>query len=285
MKTPRIAGPFGSVGTIRTAAVVLPYASGMLTFSQIPPGEPLAVSATLFVTYRRCPQQALGRLRGAYAPPTRATFRGALAHRLFARHIVDGPIADHDLAIVCRQETGANLNGQLAAVGLRPSQFNAVVEEVSDLYRRFAALPLDGVDQVEVSFEDDVSDDVALRGRIDAVFADAQGSRIVDWKTGNDLGDDVDAQLGFYALAWMKRTGSLPAAIEALSISTGERKVATPTADDAASIEDEVARMVTELRRAMVDGDDLERSAGPHCRWCPLLEGCAEGAAAVAVLD
>jgi hypothetical protein len=43
--------------------------------------------------------------------------------------------------------------------------------------------------------------------------------------------------------------------------------------------------MVDVLRTAFGSGNDLERRAGPHCRWCPLLDQCTEGAAAVAVLD
>jgi len=256
----------------------------VLTLDQIPDGEPLAVSATLFVTFRRCPQQALARLQGVYPPPTRATFKGALAHRLFARHIAEGPIADEDLESVCRQETGANLNGQLTAVGLRPSQFRAIVDEVRGLYERFRVLPLDGVAEAEVSFEDPVGQGVVLRGRIDAIFRDGDGERIVDWKTGADLGDDVDAQLGFYALAWAKRVGHLPAATEAVSLQTGERKVAVPGAANVSEVENEVALMVNELRRAMDRGIELERTAGPHCRWCPLLDSCSEGASAIALL-
>jgi hypothetical protein len=42
--------------------------------------------------------------------------------------------------------------------------------------------------------------------------------------------------------------------------------------------------MVDTLRAAFATGDDLERRAGPHCRWCPLLEGCTEGSAAMQVL-
>ena len=39
-----------------------------------------------------------------------------------------------------------------------------------------------------------------------------------------------------------------------------------------------------ELRRAFDTGDDLERRAGPYCDWCPLLDGCDEGASAIALL-
>ena len=79
----------------------------MIRFPETAPGDPLPVSATLFVTYRACPQQALGRLRGAYPEDSVASFKGSLAHRIFARHLVSGPIPDGDLPQVCREEIGA----------------------------------------------------------------------------------------------------------------------------------------------------------------------------------
>ena len=257
----------------------------MLTLDQVPEGEAFGVSATLFVTYLRCPQQALARLQGVYGRPSRASFKGALAHRIIARHIDHGAIDPDEFSMVCRQETGANLNAQLADVGLRPSEFSAVVEEVAELYERFASLPLDGLEASELSFEDTVSEGVTLRGRIDAVFEGPDGTRIVDWKTGAHLGEDVAAQLGFYALAWSKRTGVPPATTEAMSLVTGEKLVHEPTADDMARREHEVATMIGVLRAAMGAGRELDRTAGPHCRWCPLLESCTEGSAATAILD
>jgi len=241
------------------------------------------VSATLYTTYQRCPQQALARVLGVYPEPSVASFRGALAHRLFARHLSVGPIPDDDLPSACREETGANLNGQLAAIGLKPSEFRNIVSEVSELYRRFSVVPMDDIVDAEVSFEDEVGDGIVLRGRIDAVFRDHAGVRIVDWKTGANLGDDVAAQLTFYAMAWEKRTGERPATLEALSLKTGERWSLQPSQADVTTVEEAVVSMVVVLRRAIAAGSELERTAGPHCRWCPVLPDCSEGASAVAI--
>ncbi|MGI9528225.1 MAG: RecB family exonuclease [Acidimicrobiia bacterium] len=259
----------------------------MTTLSQVPEGESLGVSATLFVTYRRCPQQALARLHGVYPEPSVASFKGALAHRLIARHLEDGPIDEAELPLVCRKETGANLNGQMAAIGLKPSEFGAVVSEVSDIYARFVSHPLadEGPVAAEVSFANEVSDGITLKGRIDAVYGSGQDARIVDWKTGANLGDDVDTQLAFYALAWKYQTGSVPKATEAISLATGERVAAAPTDADVEAVEHDVATMVAQLRTAMASSTELERVAGPYCRWCPLLDDCTEGAAAVSLLD
>lgn len=257
----------------------------MPTLDAVPTGDDIAVSATLFMTWRRCPQQALARLRGIYPPPSRAAFKGALVHRLISRHLEDGPIDRAEFEEVCRRETGANLNVQPGQAGLTPSGFRAVVAEAAELYERFTALPIDQVTATEVSFEVEAARGITLRGRIDAVFEGADGSRIVDWKTGRDLGEEVDAQLGFYALAWKLDRGDLPAGIDAVSISTGERRVADPSREAIDAVEEEVGTMVAELRQALAADRDIARTAGPHCRWCPILDGCAEGSSALELLD
>ena len=250
----------------------------------VPPGEPISVSATLLMTYRRCPQQALGRVRGVYQPPSRASFKGLLAHRVFARHLTEGPIARDDLALVCRQETGSHLNLQLSDVGLRPSEFQKVVAEIGDLYDRFTEVDVVGFEQAEVPFEVETAGDVTLKGRIDALFRTDDGLRISDWKTGADL-DDADAQLAFYAMAWERHSGSPPHIAEAVSLATGERRTVEPSPESVAVIEEEVAAMVAAIRAAASSGGDLERIAGPYCRWCPLLDDCEDGRSALELLD
>jgi hypothetical protein len=260
----------------------------VIQFPETAPGEPLAVSATLFVTYRACPQQALGRLRGAFPPDSVASFKGSLAHRIFARHLVSGPIPERDLPQVCREEIGApegHLNMRLGPLQLgRPSRLAPVLAEVGDLYARFKRFPSDGFRSAEVDLETDVGGGVTLRGRVDAVFDDESGEpSIVDWKTGSWL-EDSEPQLAFYSLVWALEHGALPVSAEAVSVQTGERTGIEPTVDQAEETAREVAAMVDTLRTAFTTGNDLERRAGPHCRWCPLLEGCTEGSAAMQVL-
>ncbi|GGP61218.1 ATP-dependent DNA helicase [Saccharothrix coeruleofusca] len=65
---------------------------------------------------------------------------------------------------------------------------------------------------VEVSFEAEV-DGVAVRGRMDAVFADPDGGwTVVDWKTGRVPDEDrlpaLSVQLAAYRLAWAALSGS-----------------------------------------------------------------------------
>ena len=260
----------------------------MIRFPDTEPGASIGVSATLYMTYRACPQQALGRLLGQYPPDSIASFRGSLAHRLFARHLVHGPIPDADVTRACREEIGAtdgHLNMKLGPLELnRPSRLAPVIAQVGDLYARFKRFPTDGFRAAEVTLEFDAGSGVVLRGRVDAIFEDEAGTpTIIDWKTGSWL-DDAEPQLAFYSMVWALETGDLPARAEAVSVQTGERTAITPTVENAERTAHDVAEMVDAFRAAFATGEDLERRAGPHCRWCPLLDTCAEGAAAVEIL-
>ncbi len=253
------------------------------SFRRIPPGEEFPVSATLFITYLKCPQQALARLQGVYPPTTTQMFRGNLAHRIFARHLGDGPIAPDEFTDVCRQEAGTHLGGSMASLSLKPSEFRAITAEIELLYGRFKSLPTEGFIGAEVDVGSEPVGGISMRGRVDAVYIDGDDVRIVDWKTGSYL-DDAEPQLAFYAMAWKLANGSLPATLEALSLKTGERRVTRPTDEDTARTEALVAAMITALRLAMADRSEMPRTAGPHCRWCPLLEECREGTSALNIL-
>lgn len=256
----------------------------VIDFPDVAPGEPLVVSATLFVTYRRCADQALGRLRGLYPPESRASFKGGLAHRIFARHLTQGDIGSADFEQACRQEIGAGMNPKLGALGLKPSQLTAVIREVGDLYDRFKALSTEGIRATEVFVEAEPARDVTLRGSIDAVYDDPDGVRLIDWKTGGLY--EVEDQLGFYAMLWALDTGKLPARVEAVSIGSGERVTAEPDLGEIQLVANRVGAMVDSMRAAFTAGQDqLERVGGPWCRFCPQLDSCSEGAAAVRVAD
>jgi hypothetical protein len=124
---------------------------------------------------------------------------------------------------------------------------------------------------------------VTLRGNVDAVFSEGDGGvRLVDWKTGS-LGDP-EPQLGFYALLWALERDELPGLLEAVSVASGERHEAVPSRTDVEETADAVAGAVDRLR-SVWEGGEAQRSAGPWCRWCPLLESCDEGRAAITLLE
>ena len=255
-----------------------------IPFPEVAPGDPVRISATAFATYEQCPAQAGARLQGVYGPDTRASFLGGLAHRVFSRHLTSGPIPSEQFVQACREEIGGSaLNHKLGDLEMRPSALAAVIEEVRALYDRFVKLPGEGFEGSEQTIEAAVGDGVDLVGTVDAVYReDLGGHRLVDWKTG-ELGDPEN-QLLFYALLWALDRGEVPAYVEAVSVRTGERYRAVPTAGDVAGVAVAVAAMVDAVRASWASGVGLARIGGPWCRHCPLLEECPEGRTATELL-
>jgi hypothetical protein len=254
----------------------------MVVFPEVQPGDDIRLSASTFVAYRECPDYAKSRLEQVWGPDTIAGFKGGLAHQLFARHLKTGPISPGDVAQVCREEIGAsNLNHKMGPLGIKPSDLSRVIDEVGALYDRFRQFPTDGFEGAEVPLEASPIDGVTLHGKVDAVFADDGGVRLVDWKTG-DIGD-VDDQLSFYVLLWTLDRGSLPGAVEAVSIRTGERHLSHPEPASASRTARQVADMVDALRTAWRESRGIERVGGPWCRYCGLLPTCDEGRAATSL--
>lgn len=255
----------------------------MIPFPAPAPGEPIRVSATTFVNWRRCPDSARARLEGHYQPETRASFTGALAHRLIARHLSRGPVPPEAVEQACREEIGTALNPKLSDLRMRPTQLREVIAEVGSLYERFRRLSLPAPRGVEVGLEVEPAAGVTLVGAVDAVFDDDGGMRLVDWKTGG-IGEPAD-QLDFYALVWALERRELPRMVEALSVKTGERYRAQPTVEGLREVAARVSSLVTELRRAWEQGTGAGRVAGPWCRFCPVLATCPEGRAAEGIFD
>lgn len=249
------------------------------------PGEPLRISGSTFVAWKKCPETANARFRGLYGPDSRPAFVGGLAHKLFSRHFSGGPIADDEFAQACREEIGkSNLNHKMGGLGINMSALNGIIEEVRSLYQRFIRFPGEGFETAELELAHDAGGGLTLIGTVDAVFREElEGSRLVDWKTGSSL-EDVDDQLSFYALLWVLERGEMPALLEAVSVSTGESHRARPSEVDIQRIADEVAAMASELRTAWLVQAGVERRAGPWCRYCPVLAECPEGQAVEAIL-
>jgi hypothetical protein len=249
------------------------------------PGDAIRISASTYVAYKQCPARAGARLQGLYGPDSRPAFLGALAHRMFSRHLSSGPIPSEEFVQACREEIGGStLNNKLGGLELRPSSLAAVIEEVRVLYERFVKVPGEGFEGSEQTIDATVGEGVDLVGTVDAVFReDLGGHRLVDWKTG-ELGDPED-QLLFYALLWMLDRSEVPAYVEAVSVKTGERYRTVPSAADVSQVAEEIAGMVDAVRASWASGHDLARTGGPWCRHCPLLEDCPEGKTTTELLD
>jgi len=252
-------------------------------FNELVPGESFTVSATLYTAYLECPQRALGRLQGIYGKPTVDSFRGRLAHKVFAMHLDEGEIPAEEFKDVCQAVVGTHLNSSWSELGLGITEFRAVTRQVQDLYDRFKMMPFDGVREAELPFEFDAGGGITVRGSMDAVFDSEEGVQIIDWKTGTYL-SDRESQLAFYAMVWNLLNDEIPAVAEARSVATGETVRIEPTEESVRATLDDVGTMIEALRFAMETGTDLERQAGPHCQWCPLLDDCSEGRSALSLL-
>src|SRR5690606_34733832 len=159
-------------------------------------------------------------------------------------------ISEDEFVQVGREEIGdSNLNFKMSGLEIKPSTLAGMIEEVRGLYERFVRFPTDGFEGAEVELNHRTDDGVELVGKVDAVYsAGEDGYRLVDWKTG-DLGDVVH-QLDFYTLLWALDRQSLPEVVEAISVSTGERHLASPTEERLVETINDVAGMVNELRAA-----------------------------------
>lgn len=257
----------------------------MIEFPPPIAGEPVRISATLLTTYLRCGGEAEGRLKGVFAPDSVASFTGALLHRVLRRHLEEGPIPIEEIPHVCRQEIGqGRLSTKMNAVGLSaPSRLAPLFAEIGEKYERFQAYPQEGFSAAERLIEVEPAVGVTLVGKIDAIFDDDDGLRLVDWKSGG-LGSPR-RQLGFYALLWTLETGEAPAGIEVVSLGTGERHRETVTAEWMNEVAATVSEFVTVIRTMWVTGESLALSAGPWCRYCPLSDDCPEGRVALQLLD
>jgi hypothetical protein len=257
----------------------------LIEFPPPTPGDPVRISATLLATYERCPGEAEGRLRGIYSEDTVASFTGALLHRVIRRHLEEGPIEPETIPHVCRVEIGqGRLSTKMNAVGLGSStRLEPVFRSIAEKYERFQRYPQDGFRSAEHLIEVEPVEGVTLVGKIDAVFDGEDGLRLVDWKSGG-LGSP-HTQLGFYALLWTLHGGTMPAEIEVVSLGTGERHAEPVTEAWMESVAVEVSDLATAIRRFWVTGVPLPLSAGPWCGYCPLIDQCSEGQAALALLE
>ncbi|MEX1125749.1 MAG: PD-(D/E)XK nuclease family protein [Acidimicrobiia bacterium] len=255
-----------------------------VVFPTVIDGDRIRVSATIYVNYKKCPGQANALLHGIYGPDSRPAFLGSLAHRIFSRHLTAGPISSDEFIQACREEIGGStLNNKIAGLELKPSIIDSMIEETRGLYERFTRLPTEGFEGSEVSLASEPLEGLELVGKVDAVYRESLGGhRLVDWKTG-DLGEPED-QLFFYALLWAVAKDEVPAYVEAVSVRTGERYRTVPSSGDINRVATEVGNLVNEMRGAWSSGVEPVRTAGPWCRYCPILAECAEGQAAGALL-
>ena len=159
---------------------------------------PAALSVSSLVDLGREPEAALRRLRRRLpVRPDPHALLGTAFHDWVQRFYGAERLFDLD-------DIPGAVDGQLA---------RGDSEELAELQAAFMASPWAARTPVDVEVPFDmVIGGTVVRGRIDAVFSDADGSTVVDWKTG-DPPDTAEAkrhaavQLAVYRLAWAALRG------------------------------------------------------------------------------
>ncbi|MGA8048348.1 MAG: ATP-dependent DNA helicase [Dermatophilaceae bacterium] len=207
------------------------------------------ISASGVVAAARSPRAyALDLRRPMPTAPNRAARRGTRFHAFVEQHYGRAAMLDWD-----------ELPGSADAAADRPAE-----DDLAAMKARF--LDSEWADRRPLAVETDVetvlptaAGPISVRGRIDAVFPDANGGHtIVDWKTG-DAGRDSDLaaraiQLGVYALAWERIHGLARGSVDvAFYFAATGRTVRPPVPDELEIIA--VLDEVTRAARSSADGD------------------------------
>lgn len=121
-----------------------------------------------------------------------------------------------------------------------------------------------------------VAEELRLKGRIDLLSVDADGVRITDFKTGTEDPAHHD-QLRLYALLWdadgAVNPDGLPVTELVASYPDHEVEVPVPSADDLATLWDNVAARIEAAEIAIADDLPAAR-LGEHCCLCSVRGLC-----------
>lgn len=227
--------------------------------------ERRATSVSGLVTYAACPRRhywtEVDRLPRRPSPAAR---RGVEIHRRIELHgLGHVPIQDLDLDAYDIPEEPDRVAG-------------------SDPYAAYLASPYAErrPTLVEAGFQFDTVSGVAVRGRIDAVYADGDGWEIVDFKTGRPRSDPwLDVQLQAYAVAARRVDFGIgpPERLTVTFVYLGDgwevkrREVDEEWFSDAEATIESIASSIAEGR--------FEPHPSPACRSCEFVRFCPVGAA------
>jgi len=215
--------------------------------------------------------------------------RGKVAHKAielllnWRREIVPLALVDEALA---RLEDGEDDFARWLQ-GLREVERSELRAEANDRVTKFLEcwppLPRSWRPVTEASVRQDLAGDrVILRGKVDLTLGAPDGlvagKVLVDLKTGTAKPAHLD-DLRFYALVETLRLGTPPLRLGTYYLDQGRL---LPEDVSEGLLDSTVARVVAGVNKMV----ELERKlrepvrrAGPMCRWCPLLDECADGRA------
>jgi DNA segregation ATPase FtsK/SpoIIIE, S-DNA-T family len=254
----------------------------------------------------RCPRIfALGRMKNrAVAFPIGSSCLGASFHRLvdrFGRTVETPPVRFAALEVgapldAIEAELRAWIVGLLvddlesdAALATMPGEVDDLAQALRELsrhlaarLRRFSEKPSDALRKLvrdsERPIEAAIEDGILLRGTLDAIYGDPDGSvEVIEYKLTDDANDLLDrAQVALYGYMVERSTGTAPKPVVLRFM-----PMLRETAISKVEASDIVQRTILPLVRDMVRWGDEPLVAPPTerrdlCPACPLAEVCAE---------
>lgn len=221
--------------------------------------------------------------------------RGALAHKAIELSLGLGHDTDAltlvEEALASIQRGATSLADWLHRIsgGERAELVGGANEMVAAFSETFPPLERKWKPVVEGSLRHELFDGaVVLSGKPDLTLGQprngAAGKVIIDFKTGATGGAHT-ADLRFYALLETLRTGVPPRTVATHYLSQGRLHAEDVTVDlltVALTRTVEAARKMVALRAP--DATPVKVTSA-SCRWCPLLDDCAEGRAWIAGVD
>ncbi|MEO7269934.1 MAG: ATP-dependent DNA helicase [Knoellia sp.] len=192
---------------------------------------PSHLSTSSLVAFATDPERfAAGLRRPMPSAPAQAARRGTAFHSWIEEHYARAAIVDL-----------FDLPGSADEDPMGDAELPAMREQ-------FLASPWAVREPIEIETAlETVVDGVAIRGRIDAVFADVEGADwvIVDWKTGRKPSGEVARmralQLAAYRIAWARLRGVDPQRVSGAFYYAGTGETVWPNLADEAEISDLLA--------------------------------------------
>ncbi|MFA7324889.1 MAG: PD-(D/E)XK nuclease family protein [Candidatus Nanopelagicales bacterium] len=259
---------------------------------------PRALSPSRANDFQTCPLmfrlRSIDRIPEAPAP---AALRGNLVHTVLER-LFDLPAAQRSLpatrqllGTAWRELADADADGARALlvdaklpddVSKASDLTDAMVNRIAPLLDTYFALEDPTRLQPharEVAVSVQIAEDFSIRGFIDRVdVAPAGQIRIVDYKTGKAprAGFESKAmfQMRFYALAWWRMTGDLPAMLQLLYLGSNEALRYEPDEADLVRTEQKILSIRGRIQAAVAEG--FEPTPSRLCGWCSYQHLCPQ---------
>ena len=257
---------------------------------------PRALSPSRANDFQTCP--LLFRLRSIDRlpePPSAAAVRGTLVHEVLER-MFDLPATERSIestkALVSQAwlrlaaanadaATSLMVDAKLDGSGGDAAHFaDAMVKRIQPLLETY--FTLEDPSRLEphareVAISVEIAEGFTIRGFIDRVDKAPAGQiRIVDYKTGRAPRAGFESkpmfQMRFYALAWWRLTGEIPAMLQLLYLGSKETLRYEPDEQDLLNTEQKILSIRSRIQAAVVEG--FTPTPSKLCSWCSYQHLC-----------